>query len=331
MSLTRLLSSKHEISEIFSNFSQDLNIIEDNIKTVISSDAEKLTEISSYLLNLGGKRIRPLMCLLSARMFGMARANQALVDVASGIEMIHMATLLHDDIIDKSPTRRGKPSAYLLFGSDPTLLAGDFLFVRAFGLCGMLDKYTIKATENACIAVIEGEELEGFINLEQDYPIERYLNVIGKKTSALFALSCKIGAHLAGVSPEIVSKLHAFGMAAGASFQIVDDILDVTSDEKTLGKKPGNDLRQGTPTLINLLWLKQDPKAAKEFFLDRSEKNVILAMSAIQKSSVLEQAQQMATGYYNQALNILDELEAANQTEKEMFIKILNFTLKRSH
>ena len=155
--------------------------------------------ISSYLLNLGGKRVRPLLCLISADLYNNAgREQQAVIDVAAGIELIHTATLLHDDIIDKSPTRRGKPTAYLEFGSDATLLAGDFLFVRAFGICGMLDKITIKSTEAACGAVIEGEQLEGFLEKDIDYSMERYLDVINKKTSALFSLSSKIGAHQVG-------------------------------------------------------------------------------------------------------------------------------------
>ena len=164
------VKSRYEIKQILSEYKPSLKLVENRIKSVLGSDAKKLTEISSYLLNLGGKRVRPLLCLISADLYNkIGREKQEVIDVAAGIELIHMATLLHDDIIDKSPTRRGKKTAYLEFGSDATLLAGDFLFVRAFGLCGMLDKFTIKSTEASCGAVIEGEQLEGFLEKDVEY------------------------------------------------------------------------------------------------------------------------------------------------------------------
>lgn len=332
--IAKFLSSKLDISEIFSEFSSDLVIVEDRIKASLSSDAKKLTEISTYLLDLGGKRIRPLMCLLSSRMFGMQTPSPEVIKVAAGIELIHMATLLHDDIIDKSPTRRGKPSAYLKFGSDATLLAGDLLFVRAFGLCGALDKYTIANTEEACIAVIEGEEIEGFLSATENYPMSRYMQVIEKKTSALFALSCKIGAHLAGASPQVVEQLHKFGILAGTSFQIVDDILDITADEKTLGKKPGNDLRQCTPTIINLSWMEKCPEEARDFFFNREsgkELDISIAIKSINNAGILEDARIMANDYSTKAKELLESLPNTQQKERDIFNSILEFTLERSH
>ena len=323
----------YEIKQIFSEYRDSLDLVEDRIKSVLGSDAKKLTEISSYLLNLGGKRVRPLLCLLSADLYAPSDTQiKEVIDVAAGIELIHMATLLHDDIIDKSPTRRGKPSAYLEFGCDATLLAGDFLFVRAFGLCGMLDKFTIKATEFACGAVIEGEELEGFLEKDVDYPMERYLDVINKKTSALFALSSKIGAHQVKASKEEVEKLHNFGLVAGTAFQIVDDILDITADEKTLGKTPGNDLRQSTPTIINLLWLDKCKEDAENYFFNTEDKSDIsAAIKSIEESGVLSEAKQMAVDYTNRAVTILDSLNDVSQKQKDMLLSILNFTLERTY
>ncbi len=335
------IKSRYEIKQIFSEYKPSLELVENRIKSVLGSDAEKLTEISSYLLNLGGKRVRPLLCLISADLYSgdnpEGRTKKEVIDVAAGIELIHMATLLHDDIIDKSPTRRGKKTAYLEFGSDATLLAGDFLFVRAFGLCGMLDKFTIKSTEFACGAIIEGEQLEGFLEKDIDYSMERYLDVINKKTSALFALSSKIGAHQVGASAKEVEKLHNFGLLAGTAFQIVDDILDITADEETLGKKPGNDLRQSTPTIINLLWLDQCKDDAREYFFNTEDKSDISgAMKSIKDSGILDQARVMATDYTNEAIAALNSLESigsnkVRQEQKDMLLSILDFTLERTY
>jgi geranylgeranyl pyrophosphate synthase len=330
--------TENEVKQLFAVFLGDLSKVENRIASTFSSDASDLSEISQYLLDLGGKRIRPLLALLSSRLFGMDQPSNGVIDIASGIELIHMATLLHDDIIDDSSTRRGKQSALLKFGRDATMLTGDFLFVRAFGLCGLLDDFTIKATEQACVELIEGENLEGVITPEFSRDLAEYITVIEKKTAALFALACQLGAHLAGASQADSQHMRDFGLYAGIAFQVVDDILDVVADENLLGKKSGSDLRQATPSIINLLWLEDNREEADAFFskLSQSEESdqSLLVAEAVQKlknSAIIEQSRDLAASYVEKADQSLSQLSGkfGDSNEANMLRSLLSFTLNR--
>ena len=184
----RLGLLSQSVKRAFIAGSPTLHKIEKRISSCLSSEASQLTEISGYLLRLGGKRVRPLMTTMTSRLCGMSTATPALIDAAAGIELIHMATLLHDDIIDKSITRRSQPSAYSKYGLASTLLTGDFLLVKAFGLCARLDRFVIEATENACIELTEGEVLEGRITANRQIDFDDYVTIIKKKTASLFTL-----------------------------------------------------------------------------------------------------------------------------------------------
>ncbi len=177
---------------VTSNFA-NLQRVEAQIRETFRSDAETLTKISEYLLALGGKRIRPLLAIVSGRLFGMDTPSSELVAAAAGIELIHMATLLHDDIIDQSPTRRSRDSAYRAFGLPNSLITGDFLLARAFGLCAHLYTFVIEATERACVELTEGEILEGHLGSGTAVSLEDYLGVVKRKTASLFALAGSVG------------------------------------------------------------------------------------------------------------------------------------------
>lgn len=228
--------------------------VESLMQQKLAAEAPRLTEIGGYLLNLGGKRIRPLLALLVARLCGMSQPSQPLVEVAAGIELIHMATLLHDDIIDKSPLRRHQRSPFAAFGLEPTLLTGDFLLVRAFSLCARLDSFIIDRTEQACVELTEGEILETSLT-SSEHDATTSLTIARKKTAALFRLGALCGAHLAGVEESVVRLLGQFGESLGIAFQVLDDVLDVTSSENLLGKPAGTDIRERKPSLVNVLWL----------------------------------------------------------------------------
>lgn len=268
-----------------------------------ASDAPEITKISRYLLELGGKRIRPVLTLLCGQLFGIkppftdSPAGQRLIDIAAGIELIHMATLLHDDIIDDSPVRRHKPSPYKLYGTNSTLLAGDFLLTRAFGLCARLDRFVIDRTEAACIALTEGEILETSL-LKDRHDVRSSLLVAEKKTAALFSLAAETASHIAGVAPEGVAAMARFGNELGIAFQILDDILDVTSDEATLGKRSGQDLRERKPSLVNVLWLEEKSPRGYDRLLepqsDSDEAWVAEALRTLPDSPVIAKARGMA-------------------------------------
>jgi geranylgeranyl pyrophosphate synthase len=328
----RLGLLKLSVKAAFLGGAPALREVENKIRVTLSSEASVLTEISTYLLELGGKRMRPLLTILVSQLFRMQKPSKELIEAAAGIELIHMATLLHDDIIDQSPLRRSKPSAYSQFGLTSTLLTGDFLLVRAFGLCAMLDDFVIRETERACIALTEGEVTEGLIADGNIPSLEAYLDVIEKKTASLFALSSVIGAHLSGASDEDISKLRVFGKYAGIAFQMIDDILDITADEDLLGKPAGTDLRQKTPTLVNLLWLQEEPETAKDFFSrETSEEEIREKLAYLSRSPVIEKARLQAKDYAGRATNALLSIpeESIDTKVRSQLFSLLDYTLER--
>lgn len=294
-----------------------LGRVEQRIRAGFVSAAPQLSDIAEYLLALGGKRIRPILALLTARVAGVTEFPAPVIDAAAGIELIHMATLLHDDIIDESMKRRHQPSALAKYGFTPTLLAGDFLWVRAFGLCAHLGEFIVRSTENACVALTEGELLEGKILDGNDHSVERYLDIIGKKTASLFALSASVGAYGAGFRDDALVSAQKFGEAAGIAFQIIDDILDITADEDLLGKPSGADLRQKTPSLVNILWLRSEPETATAFFNEPvTENQVRSAVAHLRRSPALAQCRNLAEHYVANARVYLHELaQTAQQTD----------------
>lgn len=312
---------------------EGISLVEETIRQHLRSDAQLLTDISEYLLHLGGKRIRPLLCLTSAKLFGMKTPSEELISAAAGIELIHMATLLHDDIIDKSATRRSNKSAYSKWGLAPTLLSGDFLLVKAFGLCAQLDEFVVKATEKACVELTEGELLEGTLNPSNPIALEDYISVVGKKTASLFQLSAGVGAHLAHASVDETKQLAQFGQLSGIAFQMIDDILDVTSSESVLGKPIGTDLKQKTPSLVNLLWLNVQPHEAHEFFSIPAPEDhqVTRAVSAIKESTAIVQAREMAAEFASKAIAEIKELSSSytDLEVRKQLIDFVHFTLKR--
>jgi geranylgeranyl pyrophosphate synthase len=261
----------------------------------------------------------------------MREPSAPVIDVAAGIEMIHMATLLHDDIIDESPTRRHKPSAFKQYGLPPSLLAGDFLLVRAFGLCAKLDPYVIERTERACVELTEGEVLEGHLTVDARYSLEQYETVVAKKTASLFSLSAAVGAFYTGTSRENVQRLSDFGLHSGIAFQMVDDILDITAEEDLLGKPSGTDLRQQTPSLVNILWLRSGDERAKELFsaptvTDSAARD---AVALLRGSTVIAEAREVACSAANRACEALQGVTGCDEEVRSELLALLDYTLNR--
>ncbi|MCC6932878.1 MAG: polyprenyl synthetase family protein [Deltaproteobacteria bacterium] len=286
-----------------------LDLVEKRIAQSVKCEAEKLTAISDYLFHLGGKRVRPVLGILVAKLFGVTEPTEDLINAGAGVELIHMATLLHDDIIDKSLKRRHQQSPFSKYGLSSTLLAGDFLLVRAFGLCAQLDKTVINKTEKACVYLTEGEELEGIIADGRHVTMRQYENVIAKKTASLFELCCGVGAYLANADAQAVRHMEQFGRYLGLAFQVIDDILDITADESVLGKPAGTDLKQKTPSIINILWLESGAHVAKEFFAqaEPSASSVTFAIQSIKQAGIIEQAREIAMHYSEKTQTSLNE------------------------
>lgn len=294
-----------------------LRKIDEIMLTRLTTEEDILSDIFTYLLYIGGKRIRPQLCILLASLFGMQKPSQTLINACAGIELIHMATLLHDDIIDKSHMRRSCESVLSKYGMEATLLAGDFFLVKAFGICVELDQFIIKNTESACISLVRGELLEGKLSNAPWPSIQDYVEIVGKKTAPLFELAALIGAHTVGVSELIMNLVRAFGYKIGVIFQMVDDILDAFATEKILGKIPGSDLKQKTPTLVNIIWLENNEEAAIHFFSKKepSKEDCKDALNCIRNSSVFDMSLRIALNWVEDAkkdLHNICELASVN-------------------
>ncbi len=303
-----------------------LNKLEDELKTSFQSDVEILREVPEYLLSLGGKRIRPALTFLTAELFGQTEPSQELLDISAGVELIHMATLLHDDIIDAAPTRRGKESALAKYGTSPTLLSGNFLFVRAFGRCAKLPSFIIKETESTCVALTEGELLEE----NGDFSPQNSITIAERKTGSLFGLAALSGAFVPTKSEEIALLMKQFGIALGVAFQISDDILDVTSTSDVLGKEPGTDIRERKPSIVNTLWLESKSPLADKIMLSTGEistGDISAALKELKSSNVLELARSEGQKHINIALSTLESLRTeSTATNKAILTKLFDIT-----
>lgn len=233
--------------DVFLPIREDLDRVEVELAERCACDAPAATEIGEYLRQSGGKRIRPALVLLTARLAGCEVG--ARVRLAAIVEMIHAATLIHDDIIDAAATRRGRPSANARWGNQKCVLAGDWLYMQAFRVAlgerhfDILDAL-IGLTQN----MVEGELIQ-LDRLARVVTRAEHLDLIERKTARLFEVSSQLGAMAAGQPAAVVDSLSRFGRHLGLAFQMVDDILDFTADERLLGKPVGNDLREGKMTL----------------------------------------------------------------------------------
>ena len=234
--------------DLLAPIAQDMASLNETIRASLHSDVPLVNQISEYLIEAGGKRLRPAIHLLLARALGYQGGQQ--FTLAAVIEFIHSATLLHDDVVDESDLRRGRKTANAMFGNAASVLVGDFLYSRAFQMMisvGQMRVMEILADTTNVIA--EGEVLQ-LLNINDSNVTEaRYLQVIHYKTARLFEASTQLAAVLHGCTPEQEDACATYGRHLGAAFQLADDILDYAGDTATLGKNVGDDLREGKPTL----------------------------------------------------------------------------------
>jgi geranylgeranyl pyrophosphate synthase len=293
----------------FSCVGAELQLVEENLIRAIRSRERELTNISAHLVHSGGKRVRPLVTLLAYYAFG-GKRTQDIVDIATAIELIHTATLLHDDIIDGAETRRGKESAYKKFGLKSTLVAGDFLFIKAFEFAGKFDETVVQWTADACTLLTEGEILQGLFNRNRAVTLEDYLEIVKRKTASLFHTGAKVGAYLAGANPALVDETERYGLNMGIAFQMVDDILDVMGHPDLLGKPTGMDLRDGNPALpIILAVIAGDLVVGEAFDCSKpSEQQIGAALTAIKKGASIREAKSLSKRYAEAALTAVKKL-----------------------
>ena len=250
------------MAEVWDAYREDLNEVESQIHKNISSEAPLINVVAGHILSSGGKRIRPLLLILCARLCGYFQRDYLIL--GSYIEFIHTATLLHDDVLDEADLRRGQKTARRVWGNHASILVGDFLYSQAMAQIAAFHNHGFnEVLADACRKMAEGEVLQLCANNQPNIGEADYLQMVEYKTATLVAASCKIGAIIGGASLEEQLALYHFGLHLGMAFQLVDDQLDYTADRDRLGKSLGQDLRQGMVTLplIHLLQTCSEPES----------------------------------------------------------------------
>jgi geranylgeranyl pyrophosphate synthase len=303
-----------ELKTVYRLVQKDLTKVERQIKAVTEVDFPGLAELLKHIL-LGGKAIRPALNLLSARFYDYDLDR--LLPMATSVELLHTATLVHDDAIDKSSVRRGRPTVNSLWGEDRAVLLGDYLFAKAGEFAALTgDLRVVRLFAQTLQIISSGELRQTFdaFNLEQSR--QHYVERITRKTASLFSLSTQSGAILSQAPEPSVQALRAYGINLGIAFQIVDDVLDFTGTEKELGKPVGSDLAQGTLTLPAMLLLERYPEdnPVRALFTNRDmpeifqELQIKRAIETVANSAIVEECYKIASDYCAQARQELDLL-----------------------
>jgi octaprenyl-diphosphate synthase len=245
---TQAPSSDDALAKVLELCAPEMAKVDRFIHESLHSDVVLINQIANYIVSSGGKRLRPMLLILSARACGYQGEQH--ISLAAIIEFIHTATLLHDDVVDESDTRRGKQTAHAVFGNAASVLVGDFLYSRSFQMMVGIDSMRVmEIMADATNTIAEGEVLQ-LLNLgDPEISESSYFQVIENKTAKLFEAACRLGAVLAGTDQATEENLATFGNKLGLAFQIADDVMDYDGDVETMGKNVGDDLAEGKPTL----------------------------------------------------------------------------------
>ncbi len=321
------------IQDVFSTYKDDLQQVEKCINDNVISEIKLIPEIAHHLIDSGGKRFRPLLLLICARLCGYRGEHR--FPMATVMEYIHTATLLHDDVIDQALIRRGKDSANKIFGNSVSILVGDFLCFKAFMLMSAIGNNDIFGLVSQMGNIMsEGEVFQltkcGDVNMTED----EYLSIIEKKTAVLIAASCAAGAILGGAPKEKIEALSQFGLKAGMAFQITDDVLDYTARGKDFGKSLGKDLEEGKITLPLIFAITRSTAEEKNKIMEiislkkGSQKSAREIIKLIKKHKANDSSLELASGYIDQAkaqLSIFDDCP-----EKDQLFTVAEYILARN-
>lgn len=322
-----------DFNSIYKMVSDDMGSVNTLIQRRLQSDVVLINQLSTYIINSGGKRLRPLLALLVARACGYEGDKH--IDVAAIVEFIHTATLLHDDVVDESDLRRGKETASSVWGNQAAVLVGDYLYSRSFEM--MVDVGSMRVMEilaNTTNTISEGEVLQ-LLNCNDAGTTEaRYMDVIHSKTAKLFEAACLIGAVLADLPEEDQEAMANYGMYLGTAFQLVDDILDYSASAEEMGKNIGDDLAEGKPTLPLIIALHHSSGEQAEMITSAIENGGGLEhldeiLKIIAETKALEYTEEVAKKEVQKAIDSLSCLPAS--THKEALETLARFSLERSY
>lgn len=319
--------------EIYQLVAPDLVLVEEELQSYTHASIQPITDIGEHLLNAGGKRIRPTLLLLTARMLG--SVTPSTIRLAAVVELIHNATLVHDDIIDSADTRRGRPSANSQWGNSMTVLAGDWLYMQSFAVAlGEKNLDVLATLIEITQKMVEGEMLQLTLLGKADATPEQLLDIVRRKTAFLFSGCMKLAAMAAGRDATVVDCLAGIGMNLGMEFQLVDDLLDLTATQETLGKPVASDLKEGKLTLpVSYAVAQGNAEAISKIQTVLSERDFRSVTSreiltCVEKADGISKTRKMAEEYARQATAALETFPASPY--REAIIAIPDFILNRS-
>ncbi len=311
------ISAPQTIEHVNELVAGDMAAVNQLIEKRLQSEVVLVNQISGYIIHSGGKRLRPILMLLSARAFGYTGEQH--FNLAAIVEFIHTATLLHDDVVDASDRRRGRETANALWGNEAAVLVGDFLYSRAFQM--MVDVQRMRVMEilaHATNVIAEGEVLQLLNCNDPDTTEQRYLNVIHCKTAKLFEAAAQLGAILCDATPEQEQAMAQYGMHLGTAFQLVDDVLDYSASSEIMGKNVGDDLAEGKPTLPLIRAMRQGTKAQSTLIRTAiktgGRDNITEVMAAIESTDAIAYTARKAREEADLAIAQLQNIPASNYT-----------------
>jgi octaprenyl-diphosphate synthase len=321
-----------DIKHIQALAQQDMTAVNNVIYSQINSDVALINQLGVYIVNAGGKRMRPMLTVLAARAFGYQGNDH--ISIAAIIEFIHTATLLHDDVVDESNMRRGRETANALFGNSASVLVGDFLYTRSFQMMTKLGNMRIMdILSDTTNIVAEGEVLQLMTCNDPNTTEESYFQVIYCKTAKLFEAATRLAAVIAGQDEKTEKAMQEYGKYLGTAFQLVDDIMDYTADAKAMGKNIGDDLAEGKPTLPLLYAMKHGNAQQKQLISDAIEhcngmEHLDEILAAMEQTGSLVYTQKQAEQEADKAIDALKILPESEH--KQALISLAHIAANRS-
>lgn len=319
------------LSLIQSSIANDMQAVDEVIRLSLRSEVVLINQVAEYIINSGGKRLRPALVLLSAGVFGEIKAQHH--TLAGVVEFIHTATLLHDDVVDESSMRRGRATANTMFGNAASVLVGDFVYSRAFQM--MVSVQNMRVMEilaEATNIIAEGEVLQLLNIHDADVTDEAYLQVIHYKTAKLFEAATRLGAIINNASTKDEAAMAEYGMRLGTAFQLIDDVLDLSGDSSDIGKNLGDDIAEGKPTLPLLYAMRQGNDTQRTLIRKAIEQGGLEDFSAIiqavKDTGALDYVRDVAKNEAELACQAIAHLP--NNQYREAMVALAEFSVSRS-
>ncbi|MGY5765853.1 polyprenyl synthetase family protein [Brachybacterium sp. DNPG3] len=301
--------------DLAASVADHLVLVESKLRDSVATSDDMVRWTGRHLMDAGGKRVRPMLVLLAASLGDIDR--EGVMEAAVLVELTHLASLYHDDVMDSAPTRRGTRSAHSVWGNNVAILTGDFLFARASGLSAEIGAEAVRLHSETFERLCLGQLHETVGPKEDDDPFEHYISVLADKTASLLALAGQLGASLGGAPAGADDIMRRYGEKIGVAFQLADDVLDLGSDADTSGKTPGIDLREQVPTMPTLLVRRRAQESPDERTLDivrrldgdlSSDEDLATLVALLREDDALEETRALAQRTADEAVEILGEL-----------------------